>query len=160
MNAIETPSDNAASPMIPDADLDRRRLLVDAIIAPPDLCTVVMMGVIIRKNRRRVGLTINECATQAEISKPYLSLMETGQVLNPPSDDKLARIESVLKLPAGSLIALAMVYRTPTCVRELLADLLTKTVQKTLNADSENITKVYAEVLPGAADGSLQRASA
>src|SRR4051794_38666782 len=54
------------------------------------------LGPKIRKQRRRLGLPLDELAGRTSISKPYLSLIETGRVTNPPSDEKLRRLEQAL----------------------------------------------------------------
>ncbi|MBC7821129.1 MAG: helix-turn-helix domain-containing protein, partial [Planctomycetaceae bacterium] len=45
------------------------------------------LGPKLRRQRRRLGLTLDDLAAKAGISKPYLSLIETGRVVNPPSDE-------------------------------------------------------------------------
>jgi transcriptional regulator with XRE-family HTH domain len=86
--------------------------------------TVEAMGPKIRRQRRRLGLTLDELAGRAGLSKPYLSLIETGRVPNPPSDQKLQRLEQSLGFPAGELLTQAHVQRTPRDVRALLEKLL------------------------------------
>ena len=51
------------------------------------------LGTKLRRQRRRLGFTLDELAGKTGISKPYLSLIETGRVANPPSDEKLSRLE-------------------------------------------------------------------
>src|SRR6476660_4750365 len=82
------------------------------------------MGPKIRKHRRRLGLTLDELAGRTNISKPYLSLIETGRVPNPPSDEKLRRLEQTLGFPAGELVTQAHLHRTPKDVRAVLTKLL------------------------------------
>ena len=82
------------------------------------------MGVRIRRQRRRLGLTLDELAAKTAISKPYLSLIETGRVPNPPSDEKLTRIEQSLAFRPGELLAEAHLQRTPDDVRAVLKALL------------------------------------
>jgi repressor LexA len=82
------------------------------------------MGPRVRRQRRRLGFTLDELAAKAGMSKPYLSLIETGRVGNPPSDEKLRRLEQVLQFPVGELVAQAHLQRTPPSVRAVLADLL------------------------------------
>src|SRR5438874_13256013 len=91
------------------------------------------MGPKIRKQRRRLGLTLDELAGRTGISKPYLSLIETGRVPNPPSDEKLRRLEQTLGFGAGELITQAHLQRTPRDVRVVLQSLLKK---KTSDQDS------------------------
>lgn len=87
------------------------------------------MGVQIRRQRRRLGLTLDDLARRAEISKPYLSLIETGRINNPPSDEKLTRIEQALGFKTGELLAQAHLMRTPKEVRTMLA-MLAKSSEK------------------------------
>jgi transcriptional regulator with XRE-family HTH domain len=82
------------------------------------------IGTKIRRQRRRLGLTLDDLAARTAISKPYLSLIETGRVNGPPSDEKLGRIEQVLDLPARQLVVQAHFERTPGDVQDVLAMLL------------------------------------
>lgn len=82
------------------------------------------LGPKLRRQRRRLGLTLDELAGRTGISKPYLSLIETGRVPNPPSDEKLRRLEQSLGFNAGELITQAHLQRTPRDVRAVLTRLL------------------------------------
>lgn len=82
------------------------------------------MGPKIRRQRRRLGLTLDDLAVRSGISKPYLSLIETGRVPNPPSDEKLTRLEQVLGFKTGELLTEAHLHRTPSDVRAMLTQLL------------------------------------
>src|SRR5213083_2877590 len=82
------------------------------------------LGVKLRRQRRRLGLTLDELAGRTGISKPYLSLIETGRVPNPPSDEKLRRLEQTLGFGAGELITQAHLQRTPRDVRAVLQKLI------------------------------------
>lgn len=82
------------------------------------------LGPKIRKNRRKLGLTLDELAGRTGISKPYLSLIETGRVPNPPSDEKLRKLEQSLGFSAGELLTQAHLQRTPRDVRAVLAKLM------------------------------------
>jgi phage repressor protein C with HTH and peptisase S24 domain/DNA-binding XRE family transcriptional regulator len=82
------------------------------------------MGPKIRKHRRRLGLTLDELAGRTNISKPYLSLIETGRVPNPPSDEKLRRLEQTLGFTPNELVTQAHLHRTPKDVRAVLAKLM------------------------------------
>ena len=82
------------------------------------------LGVKLRRQRRRLGLTLDELAGRTGISKPYLSLIETGRVPNPPSDEKLRRLEQTLGFSANELITQAHIQRTPRDVRDMLHKLL------------------------------------
>jgi repressor LexA len=82
------------------------------------------LGSKLRKRRRRLGLTLDELAGRTGISKPYLSLIETGRVPNPPSDEKLRRLEQTLGFTPGELVTQAHLQRTPRDVRAVLQSLL------------------------------------
>ena len=82
------------------------------------------LGPKLRRQRRRLGLTLDELAGRTGISKPYLSLIETGRVPNPPSDEKLRRLEQTLGFGAGELISQAHLQRTPKDVRAVLQRLM------------------------------------
>jgi len=69
-------------------------------------------------------LTLDELAGRTGISKPYLSLIETGRVPNPPSDEKLRRLEQTLGFTPGELVTQAHLQRTPHDVRVVLQQLL------------------------------------
>src|SRR3954471_22672820 len=84
------------------------------------------LGPKLRRQRRRLGFTLDELAGKTGISKPYLSLIETGRVPNPPSDEKLRRLEQTLGFGAGELITQAHLHRTPRDVRVVLQSLLRK----------------------------------
>jgi repressor LexA len=84
------------------------------------------LGPKLRRQRRRLGLTLDELAGRTGISKPYLSLIETGRVPNPPSDEKLRRLEQSLGFISGELISQAHLQRTPRDVRAMLGRLLEK----------------------------------
>src|SRR2546429_3812817 len=82
------------------------------------------LGVKLRRKRLRLGLTLDELAGRTGISKPYLSLIETGRVMNPPSDEKLRRLEQALAFKAGELLTQAHLQRTPRDVRAGLNNLM------------------------------------
>lgn len=82
------------------------------------------LGGKLRRQRRRLGLTLDELAGRTGISKPYLSLIETGRVTNPPSDEKLRRLEQTLGFGAGELVSQAHLQRTPKDVRVMLQKLM------------------------------------
>jgi SOS-response transcriptional repressor LexA len=82
------------------------------------------LGTKLRRQRRRLGLTLDELAGRTGISKPYLSLIETGRVPNPPSDEKLRKLEQTLGFAAGELLTQAHLQRTPRDVRAMLQKLI------------------------------------
>lgn len=106
------------------------------------------IGTKIRRARRQLGLTLDELAGRTGISKPYLSLIETGRVPNPPSDEKLRRLEQALGIRQGELLSQAHLLRTPRDVRAMLAELvkqaqpdLGKTDRKAV--ESVNLDEAY-----------------
>jgi phage repressor protein C with HTH and peptisase S24 domain/transcriptional regulator with XRE-family HTH domain len=82
------------------------------------------LGNKLRKQRRRLGFTLDELAGRTGISKPYLSLIETARVPNPPSDEKLRKLENVLGFTPGELLTQAHLHRTPRDVKVVLQRLL------------------------------------
>lgn len=91
-----------------------------------ELSAMEPIGTKLRRQRRRLGLTLDELAGRTGISKPYLSLIETGRVANPPSDEKLRRLEQSLGFHAGELLRQAHIQRTPSDVRVMLQRLMKK----------------------------------
>src|SRR3954465_15836256 len=89
-----------------------------------DLIMLEAIGPKLRRQRRRLGLTLDELAGRTGISKPYLSLIETGRVPNPPSDEKLRRLETTLGFSSGELLSQAHLLRTPRDVRVMLSRLM------------------------------------
>ena len=97
------------------------------------------LGTKLRRQRRRLGFTLDELAGKTGISKPYLSLIETGRVPNPPSDEKLRRLEQSLGFASNELLTQAHLQRTPRDVRVMLAKLLDKRTEDSgLRAESKN----------------------
>lgn len=78
---------------------------------------VVELGPTLRARRAALGLTLQHVATGAGCAKSYLSMIESGVRTSPPSEDLLARLESVLELPAGGLLSIAHWHNTPAPVR-------------------------------------------
>ncbi len=68
-------------------------------------------------------MTLDDLADRTDVSKPYLSLIETGRVTNPPSDEKLRRIEHALGFAPADLVSQAHLQRTPSDVRAMLMSL-------------------------------------
>lgn len=114
------------------------------------------LGSQLRRRRRRLGLTLDELAGRTSISKPYLSLIETGRVPNPPSDEKLRRLEQTLGFTPGELITQAHLHRTPRDVRVVLQKLMQGQAKgegksavaiapppPTLNGESINLDDAY-----------------
>lgn len=68
------------------------------------------VGDLIREERRRQRLTLQDLAGRAGCSRSYLSQIENRRV-GPPADELLARVEDVLGLAPGMLLALARAHR-------------------------------------------------
>ena len=86
------------------------------------------LGTQIRLARHRRGLTLDALAAASRISKPYLSLIETGRVKYPPSDEKLHRLEQTLGFPPSALVSQAHLIRTPRDIRQMLEMFATQSV--------------------------------
>jgi repressor LexA len=87
------------------------------------LSTLESLGPKIRGRRRKLGLTLDELSGRTGISKPYLSLIENSRVNNPPSDEKLRRLEQSLGFGAAELVGQAHLERTPQDIRAILMKL-------------------------------------
>jgi phage repressor protein C with HTH and peptisase S24 domain len=75
------------------------------------------IGIIIRQRRENLGMTQEQVAGMCDMTKPYLSGIETGKA-NPPSDAILKKLEKALKFQPGELLHMAHLVRTPADVRE------------------------------------------
>lgn len=67
-------------------------------------------------------MTLDEVARRTNYSKPYLSTVETGKVRNPPSNDLLAKLETVLGFDSGLLLRIAHLERMPADIRKAFED--------------------------------------
>ncbi len=76
------------------------------------------LGEIIRQRRMELGITQDHVSSQAGISKPYLSNIETGRAKNPPTDGILESLSEVLQFDPAELLRLAHLARTPPDVRQ------------------------------------------
>lgn len=76
------------------------------------------LGQIIRNRRESLSLTLDEVSAQIGFSKPYLSTIETSKVKNPPSDNLLRKLETVLKFEAGILQHIAHMERMPSDIKQ------------------------------------------
>lgn len=108
--------------------------------------TMEALGPKLRRQRRRLGFTLDELAVKTAISKPYLSLIETGRVPNPPSDEKLRRLEQVLGFTDGELVSQAHLQRTPRDVRNMLLKLMKQ--EKTASAPAAQTREVETPAAP------------
>ena len=80
--------------------------------------TAMSLGQILRKQRKKLHLTLDEVAAKTGFSKPYLSTIETGRVKNPPSDTLLKKLERLLKFPKGELMHIGHVEGMPKDIRK------------------------------------------
>jgi repressor LexA len=77
------------------------------------------LGAVVRARRMELGLTLREAAAEAGCATSYLSAIETGH-RSGPAEGLLARLESVLRLPAGRLVGLgAWAAAPPSLKREM-----------------------------------------
>jgi SOS-response transcriptional repressor LexA len=76
------------------------------------------LGEVVKSRRKQMHLTQDQVAKLVDISKPYLSNIETGKAKNPPTDGKVRSLERVLKFSDGELLRLAHLARTPADVRQ------------------------------------------
>jgi repressor LexA len=126
------------------------------------------LGIKLRRQRRRMGFTLDDLAAKTGISKPYLSLIETGRVPNPPSDEKLTRLEQTLGFAPNELVTQAHLQRTPRDVRDMLHKLLADRqaatpalkpgVAGSINLDDAYLSGVLADMAEKAA-GNVERVS-
>ena len=58
------------------------------------IIVVMSLGQVIRKQREKLGLTLEQVSISTGFSKPYLSTIETGKV-RPPGDILLGKLEKV-----------------------------------------------------------------
>jgi phage repressor protein C with HTH and peptisase S24 domain/transcriptional regulator with XRE-family HTH domain len=99
------------------------------------------VGAIIRQRREQLGLTQDVLAARIEISKPYLSNIETGRAKNPPTDSILVAMEKAMGFEPNQLVTLAHWERSPKDVRQR---------QEDLEAEVRKLRQVVRELLSGA----------
>ena len=108
------------------------------------------LGARIRRARLHVVMTLDELSRRAGMSKSYLSLIETGRVTNPPSDEKLRRIEVALNFPLNELVGQAHLQRTPHDVRVALIRQLIRQFAREGNAiDGAELERVARRLFGG-----------
>lgn len=121
----------------------------------------VPYGQRIRRARNDRGQTLDGLAAEVGISKAYLSLIETGRLVNPPVDAKLTRLESSLGFVPGELVREAQIARTPPDIRAALATLaggrvgvdldaayLSGVLQKAVDARATDVETVALAAVP------------
>ncbi len=86
------------------------------------IATLAELGRRIRLQRKKMNMTLDDLAAATQISKPYLSNIETARLVGPPSSDKLALIEKALAIATGELIRQADWLRTPESIRQLMPE--------------------------------------
>ena len=109
-------------------------------------CEVLEIGTVIRIVRQAHGLKLTELAGAAQISIPFLSLIEKGR--KQPSLDVLRRIAAALDVPSEVLVLLAFpasgslesrdgqTTRLAECIRRLSE--AEANLQSLLGADANN----------------------
>jgi phage repressor protein C with HTH and peptisase S24 domain len=107
------------------------------------------LGAIIRQRRKELGLTQDKLAAMADISKPYLSHIETGKNQGPPSDAVLRSLERAMGFEGGELISVAHLAKAPSDVRDN---------NERLQAEVEKLRKVLSGLLKGGAAGAADAA--
>ena len=110
---------------VPVADV--KNVTSDTPIPP---ATLAELGRRIRRQRQQMNMTLDDLAAATHISKPYLSNIETGRLVGPPSSDKLALIEKALAIASGELMRQADWLRTPESIRQLVPESTTLTLPR------------------------------
>ena len=87
---------------------------------------IASLGDTIRRQRRHLGWTLDHVAGRSGMSKPYLSLVENGQVKHPPIAGKLRALEVALRFRRGELQAFRLLDNTPSEVVGVLRQLLNR----------------------------------
>lgn len=77
-------------------------------------------GLKIRNRRQELGLTQDQLASATGISKPYISNIETGRVVGPPTSEKLRKLEHALGLEENELCRQADWLKVPDTLRDRL----------------------------------------
>ncbi|MGC8559733.1 MAG: helix-turn-helix domain-containing protein [Phycisphaerae bacterium] len=78
-------------------------------------------GLKIRNHRQNRGLTQDQLASATGISKPYISNIETGRIVGPPTSEKLRKLEDALGLEENELCRQADWLKVPETLRDRLA---------------------------------------
>ena len=82
------------------------------------------LGEKLRRQRRRLGLTLDELAVPQHRFQAVSLADQRRRVPNPPSDEKLYSPRTMLGFNKGELIAQAHLQRTPHDIRDMLQKLL------------------------------------
>ncbi len=102
------------------------------------------LGKIIRQRREQLGLTQDQVAEHAGISKPYLSNIETGKAKNPPTDGILESLEQTLQFESLDLVRLANLARTP---KDILRE------HETMKAELDKFRSILRDLQAAPRDG-------
>ncbi len=78
-------------------------------------------GLKIRNRRQEMSLTQDQLAAATGISKPYISNIETGRIVGPPTREKLRKLEHALGLEENELCRQADWLKVPDTLRDRLA---------------------------------------
>lgn len=81
------------------------------------------VGQLVRDQRRRLGLSLQDLAISVGCAKSYLSEIENERRESPPSDELLERIAKALRLDHAALLRAARWQSTPDDVRREVLDL-------------------------------------
>ena len=79
---------------------------------------IVDFGLKIRHLRKTLGLTQDQLAATTGISKPYISNIETGRIVGPPTSEKLRKLECALGLEVNELCRQADWLKIPETLRD------------------------------------------
>ncbi|MDD4891563.1 MAG: S24 family peptidase [Phycisphaerae bacterium] len=117
------------------------------------------IGMVLRARREELGLTQDEVADRTGISKPYLSSIETGRSVNPPSEEKLRKLELALDFAPDQLVRMARLERAPKAVQDEIERLRAENRKfRSILGGSTNLDELYkagklAELAGQAASG-------
>lgn len=81
---------------------------------------LIEFGQNIRRLRQQKGMTQDQLAAATEISKPYISNIETGRTVGPPTHAKLQKLETALGLPENDLCRQADWLKVPEAIKARL----------------------------------------
>ena len=103
---------------------------------------------IVRNQRIALSLSLSALSRSAGISKSYLSMIENDQLSNPPSADRLHKLEQALQLPHNLLNELADWERLPPTLQEKTLNFIASLAR---TQDPKSVIKNAAKTLGPAA---------
>ncbi len=109
-------------------------------------------GTLIRAQRLRQNLSMDKVCGQVDLSKAYLSLIETGQK-NPPKDEVVVQIARALGLNEDDLLMRAHRERFPEDVLELRK--LIQEMRRSLDKFNESMAPAASGLEPSAEESDL-----